>query len=248
MRSKRFILSGIGVTLTVLGAAGASMARANTVSYGLQFAPTGYTVYTGWGAGVTAVYATNPPAFNNGPTGDNGVTFDLGTATFTFTAGNNYNIQNGIAAGTPATNIGWLDTAFFFSSGSSNLVTATLSGLSASDSVDFQFISSYQEANTDQLTVKGNTTGSVAGMLNSFTALSGDPSGLGDAANFVDLGSLSGNTSYSISSVQPAGGEGDLSGALITITSSVVPEPATLGLLTVAGAAILLVRRRKTAS
>ncbi|NNM87112.1 MAG: PEP-CTERM sorting domain-containing protein [Phycisphaerae bacterium] len=232
--------------MAALAAAGASTARANTVTYGLQFAPSGYTEYTGWGAGVTAVQATNPPAFFSGATSDNGVTFDLGTATLTVTAGNNYNIQNGIAPMTPTTNIGWLDTAFFFSSGSSNLVTATLSGLSANDSVDFQFISSYQESNTDQVTVKGNTTGSVSGTLNSFTALSGDPSGLGDAANFVDLGSLSGNTGYSISSVQPAGGEGDLSGAQITITSS-VPEPATLGLMAVAGAAILLVRRSKTA-
>jgi hypothetical protein len=245
MRSKRFILSGIGVTMTIVVAAGSGLTRANTVTYGLQFAPTGYTEYTGWGAGITPVQAANPPLFNSGATSDNGVTFDLGTATLTFTAGNNYNIQNGIAKGTPTTNIGWLDTAFFLSSGSSNLITATLSGLSASDSVDFQFISSYQEPNTDQVTVNGITTGSVSGTLDSFTALSGDPSGLGDAANFVDLGSLSGNTGYSISSVQPAGGEGDLSGALITINSS-VPEPATLGLLTVAGAAILLVRRRRT--
>lgn len=234
MRSKRFILVGAGAAIATLAVAGAGSAQANTVTYGLQFAPSGYTVYTGWGAGVTAVQATNPPPFFGS---DNGVIFSLGTATLTFSNGTNYNIQNGITAGTSTTNLVWLNHAFYLSNSGADIITATLTGLVASDSVNLQFIESAQPF-SPTVTVTGGTGGTIA------KSIASSP----DGTAFVDVGTVTGNTTYGISSsLNSGGGEGDLSGALITITSSNVPEPATLGLMAVGGLAILLVKRGKTA-
>ncbi len=233
MRSKRFILIGAGAAMAALAAAGAGLARANTVTYGLQFAPIGYTVYTGWGAGVTPVQATNPPPFLGS---DNGASFTLGSAAMVFSNGTNYNIQNAIASGTPTSDIAWLNHAFYLSNSSTDIITATISGLNVGDSVDFQFIESFQPF-SPTVTITGGSGGTIS------KSIASSP----DGSAFVDVGTVTGNTQYGVSSsLNGSGGEGDLSGALITIASNSVPEPATLGLLAAAGLAILLVKRRKT--
>ena len=231
---------GVMAAACLLAAGAAGAARAGSITYGLQFAPMGYTVYTGWGSGVTAVQAAAAPSFFGS---DNGTTFTLGAATLTFTGGTNYNIQNGITAGTPTTDISWLNHAFYLTN-SSNTITAHLTGLTATDTVDFQFIESEQPF-SPTVTVTGNSTGSLSGSIASSP----------DGSAFVDLGSLTGNTAYTLSSsLNPGGGEGDLAGALITITTPAappsVPEPASVWLLAVGGIALsamrLAARKRST--
>ena len=213
--------------------AAAPLANASTVTYGLQFAPTLYTPYTGWASGVQVASFT-APAFNS----VNTTTYTLGSASFAIN-GNNYNIQNGITTGTPTTDIQWLNTAFFFGNGSTPL-TATLSGVSASATVDFQFIESFQTGNEPSVTISpasGNA----------------QPIAISTDTSFTDAGSYTGSTSYSLAFVNNAGGSGefDLSGALITITSagaSAVPIPATASLVAVGAVALLALRRRSVRS
>lgn len=228
MRSKSSL-----TTLTLAGAAALTMGaaaqgvQANTVTYGLQFAPTNYTAYTGWSAGVTVAPFTAPAFLSVATTA-----YTLGSATFSIT-GNNYNIQNGITVGTPTTDIQWLNHAFFFGNGGTPL-TATLTGLSAGDSVDIQFIESYQTQNEPQVAISpasGNT----------------QPTAISTDTTFTDAGTYTGSSSYNLTFTNAVGGNGefDLSGALITVTSS-VPEPAALSLMGLVGLA-LLVKRRRTA-
>ena len=203
-------------------------AAATPVTYGLQFAPANYTAYTGWSAGVTVAPFT-PPAFNSVAT----TTYALGSASFAIN-GNNYNIQNGITPqSTPTTDIQWLNRAFFFGNGSTPL-TATLSGVSAGDTVDLQFIESFQTGNEPQVAVSpaaGNT----------------QPTAIATDAGFTDAGTYTGATSYNLTFSNAAGGGGefDLSGALITITPAVAPEPASLGLFGLAATGLLLLKRRQ---
>ncbi len=199
---------------------------ATPVTYGLQFAPANYTPYTGWAAGV-AVAPFTPPAFLNVAT----TTYTLGSASFAI-SGNNYNIQNGITAGTPTTDISWLNRAFFFGNGGTPL-TATLSGLSAGDTVNMQFIESFQTGNEPQVAVSpasGNA----------------QPTAISTDTTFTDAGTYTGATSYNLTFSNAAGGAGefDLSGALITITSATAPEPASLGLFGLAAMGLLLLKRR----
>lgn len=214
--------------------AAAPLASASTVTYGLQFAPSGYTAYTGWASG-TVVAPFTAPSFNS----VNTATYTLGSDSFAIT-GNNYNIQNGIAAGTATTDISWLNTAFFFGNGSTATpLTATLSGLSAADTVDFQFIESFQTGNEPQVTISpasGNT----------------QPTAISTDTAFTDAGTYTGATTYNLTFTHAAGGGGefDLSGALITITSgstpAAVPLPATAGLvaLGLAGLGLMVLQRR----
>ena len=222
-----------GVLLGLVPAAllaAAPLASASTVTYGLQFAPSGYTPYTGWATGTTVASFT-PPGFLT----DTTTTYTLGSDSFAIT-GNNYNIQNGITSGTPTTDISWLNTAFFFGNGSTPL-TATLSGLSAADTVDFQFIESFQTGNEPQVTISpasGNT----------------QPTAISTDTSFTDVGTYTGATKYNLTFTNAGGGTGefDLSGALISITSgavpSAVPVPATAGLVALGAAGLLLLRRR----
>jgi len=225
MRSKYSLLLVAMATAGAI-AVGGHMAAASTI-YGLQFAPSGYTPYTGWASGVNVATFT-APTFNAVATTD----YSLGSSGATFAiTGNNYNIQNGIKTGTPTTNIAWLNTAFFLGNGSTPL-TATLSGLSPSDTVDLQFIESFQTGNEPQVSVNGGT-----------------PTVINSDTSFVDVGSFTGHTSYSLVFSNAAGGTGefDLSGGLITVTSA-VPEPATLGLLGLGAAGLLLLKRRSTSN
>lgn len=213
---------GLAVFFASLGTAAAT-----PVTYGLQFAPANYTAYTGWAAGVTVAPFT-PPAFLSVAT----TTYTLGSASFAIT-GNNYNIQNGITVGTPTTDISWLNHAFFFGNGGTPL-TATLSGLSAGDTVDLQFIESFQTGNEPQVAVSpasGNT----------------QPTAIATDASFTDAGTYTGSTSYNLTFTNAAGGAGefDLSGALITITPATAPEPASLGLFALAATGLLLLKRRQ---
>ncbi len=208
----------------------AGTATATPVTYGLQFAPTNYTAYTGWASGVTVAPFTPPPFFSVATT-----TYALGSASFAIT-GNNYNIQNGITGGTPTTDISWLNRAFFFGNGGTPL-TATLSGLSAGDTVDMQFIESFQTGNEPQVAISpasGNT----------------QPTAIATDTSFTDAGTYTGATSYNLTFTNAAGGAGefDLSGALITITPAAAPEPASLGLFALAATGLLLLKRRQTGS
>ena len=211
--------------------AAAPLASASTVTYGLQFAPSGYTPYTGWASGTQIP----KPSFNPANT----ATYTLGSGSFAITGGN-YNIQNGITGSPPTTDIQWLNHAFFFGNGSTPL-TATLSGLSAADTVDFQFIESYQTAFVPQVAI---------------SPVSGNPQPtiISTDASFTDAGTYTGANSYSLTFTNAAGGgaEFDLSGALITITSgsapAALPIPATAGLVGLGAAGLLALRRRSMKS
>ena len=212
--------------------AAAPLASASTVTYGLQFAPTGYTPYTGW-AGGTVVAPFTAPSFHS----VNTTTYTLGSDSFAIT-GNNYNIQNGITTGTATTDIQWLNHAFFFGNGSTPL-TATLSGLTANDTVNFQFIESVQTGFVPQVSISPASGNAQP------TAISSDTS-------FTNVGTYTGATTYNLTFANAAGvgGEFDLSGALITITSgstpAAVPIPATAGLvaLGLAGLGLMALQRR----
>ena len=220
--------------------AAAPLASASTVTYGLQFAPSVYTAYTGWASGIVVAPFT-APSFNS----VNTTTYTLGSDPLAGSGsfaikGNNYNIQNGITTGTPTIDIQWLNHAFFFGNGSTPL-TATLSGLSAADTVDFQFIESFQTGNEPQVAISPASGNAQP------TAMSSDTS-------FTNVGTYTGANSYSLTFTNAAGGTGefDLSGALITITSgsapAAVPLPATAGLVGLGAVGLLALRRRSMKS
>ncbi len=222
MRSKNGIALMASIAAAAAISAGSHMAAAST-TYGLQFAPTGYTAYTGWAAGVDVATFTAPP-FNSANT----TTYSLGASGATLSiSGNNYSTQNGITSGTPTTDIAWLNNAFFLGNGSTPL-TATLSGVSPGDTVNFSFLESFQTGNEPQVSIDGGTP----------TAINSDTS-------FVDAGSFSGQSSYTLTFTNAAGGAGefDLSGGLITISPT--PEPAAASLLFAGATGLALLRRRK---
>ena len=232
-KRKEAIQGGLGLPLAVAAAlamgAGAGAAKAGAITYGLQFAPSGDGTFTSWstyGSNITGVQANNPPVFNSS---DSGVTFTLGTATLKFTGGQNYSTGSA------------LNQSFYYMTSSTSVLAANFTGLNVADTVDFQFLESVQPF-SPTLTVTGTATGSLS------KSIASSP----DGSAFVDLGSLTGNTSYSItSSLNPGGGEGDVSAALITITSgstSAVPQPASMGLLGLGGLGCIglgLISRRR---
>ncbi len=231
--AKQAIHGGLGLSLAVAAVlaigAGAGAAKAGTITYGLQFAPSGDGTFESWstyGSNITGVEANNPPTFNSS---DNGVTFTLGTATLKFTGGQNYSTGSA------------LNQSFYYMTSSTSVLAADFTGLNAGDTIDFQFLESLQPF-SPTVKVVGSTSGSLS------KSIASSPHG----SAFVDLGSLTGNNSYTItSSLNPGGGEGDVSAALITITSgsiSAVPQPASMGLLGLGGLgciALGLIARRR---
>ncbi len=220
--------AGIGLALGGCAAAAllaAAVPAAQADTFGLQFAPAqGYTAYTGWASNVTAATFTPPLNFN----ATNTTVYTLGSsgATFTITGGN-YNV--GGASG-PTTNISYLTQAFFLgrATATPTTLTATLTGVSAADRINFNFLQSVQTGFEPAVSVNGST-----------------PVAINSDTTFVNAGTFSGSTSYSLTFTNAAGptaGEFDLSGGLISITPA--PEPAAVGLLAVGAIGLLLLKRR----
>lgn len=239
----------VAVALAAAGMAlGAARAHA-AVTYAIQFGPSGTPAYdvpaassdTTLFAGATnitptaAVSGTKPAtyqlsntggSFENKTTGTQVQSYALGGATLAFTT--DYGLYN-VGGQGASSDVATLNGAFFYSGASSNVseVTLQLSGVAATDNVDFKFIGSKQNFGTI-VTVVGGTAGS-----------SGTSTTIpdGGATSFTDAGTYSGATLYQLNFTTSgsAGAEGDVSGALVTISSpvSAVPAPAslTVGLL-----------------
>ncbi len=221
MRVKSGIALMASIAVAAAITAGGQIAAAST-TYGLQFAPSGYTAYTGWASGVDVATFT-APAFNT----VNTTIYSLGGSGATFTiTGNNYSLQNAMASGTPTTDIQWLNHSFLLGNGSTSL-TAKLSGVSSGDTVDFSFLQSIQTGFEPQVSVDGGT-----------------PTAINSDISFIDAGSFSGQSSYTLTFTNAAGGAGefDLSGGLITINPT--PEPAAASLLFAGATGLALLRRR----
>jgi len=172
--------------------------------------------------------------------------FSLGTATLSVTSPQTYSF---VVGGDGTTTQAVVTHSFLYQTGGGTS-TFTLSGLPATDTVDFQFLGNSQPFLDDLNLTSGSTPPAAA--TPGTNTIAQAPDGLTPV--FTDsFGTLTGSTSYSGIFTQdggPGGGEGDVAAAYITVTvPAAVPEPSSnllisLGLL---GLGALVQHRRRQA-
>jgi hypothetical protein len=230
--------------LTAMMISVSACAHADTLTYLVNFGPTGGPSFSGDPAIFEDASGNALPSsttiVNPGATSE---TYSLGSATLTL-SGLTYSFG---ASGTDQTAV----THSFADPQGGTSDTFTLTGLPAGDTINFQFLGSSQPFLADAAVAAGSTAPTSASTL---IGAAPDPvtvGGIITVANipqFTNVATLTGSTQYTGLFAQSGPGEGDIGAAYITITTpslSAAPEPSTYLMFGMGFSVLLFALRRK---
>jgi hypothetical protein len=220
--------------LALVAALGISSGLAHSqVIFATQYGDSGTGKYTGpLFDGATVTYqllgggSPDGKSFSLG----SGPGSDLPVLTYTSGVGGAYN--NGQSGS--STDLTYLNHTYIYGGQpSSPALVLTLTGVSATDTVDFKFLNALPDDQAGSYTITP------------FGGTASAPVTVSSATNFTDIGSFTGATSYTITATSQTVYNTEISADLITITPAAALEPSTYALLA-AGALLLGALRLRT--